>query len=183
MKNTPVSALVMIGAAGLIGWVAWSMTGSDPIDVTSPVDVSAHRATPRVMALTPHEKRLKGRIEGARRQLEEFKAMGEVLPNGEIKVPDVDGSPLYIHPELFEGVGRYGEPLYAMAKYKRRAAVPLRELQSTPKDSKAQPKLMDMRANSPLKFGSAPAPGKSKVSDDDQGGDKGNSEAPKPGGN
>ena len=32
-----------------------------------------------------------------------------------------------MHPKLVEGVGRYGEPIYAMAKYKRRPAPPLSE--------------------------------------------------------
>lgn len=143
MKNTPLSALVLLAAAGLVGAVAFFALGDDPQQPESKVvQVTTVSETPKVMNLTPHEQRKQERLEATKRQIEEYKKIGKVLPNGEIKVPDVDGSPLYIHPELIEGVGRYGEPIYALAKYKRRAAVPLRQtIRSRVKNEEAQPKL------------------------------------------
>lgn len=157
MSKSPLSALVLLGVAGLIGSIAW-MIASDDMGATEArvVDLPAAGGGPRVMALTPHERRLQGRLEGAKRELEEYKKRGKVLDNGTIVVPDVDGSPLYIHPKLIEGKGRYGEPLYATAKYKRRAAVPLRELKSAVPD-KLKSKVADVRDSAKIGFQKKPS--------------------------
>ena len=129
MSKSPLSALVLVGVAGVVGVVSWLVASDDPITGEAHV-VNLPSATegsgPRVMALTPHERRMQGRIEGAKRQIEKYKKEGRVLDNGAIVVPDVDGTPLYIHPEIVEGKGRYGEPLYAMGTYKKRPAGELR---------------------------------------------------------
>ncbi len=142
MKNTPLSALVMVGATGLVGTVAWLTWGyRAPIEPAPAVTTSVQPVKPRVMDLTPWERRMKGRLEQAERQIEQYKQEGKVLRSGAIKTKDIDGSPMYVHPELIEGTGRFGEPKYVMAKYKRRAPVPLRELKATPKAPELQPKL------------------------------------------
>lgn len=157
MSKSPVSALVLVGVAALVAAFAWMMSTDAPIESEARVvDLPEVSTGPTVMALTPHERRLQGRLEGAQREIEEYKKQGKVLENGAIVVPDVDGSPLYIHPKLIEGKGRYGEPLYATAKYKRRAAMPLRELKTNIPD-KAKPKLADARGK--LKLGFEKKPG------------------------
>ena len=159
MKNSPLAALLLIGVAVLVGGMAWALSGDDAL-ATDPKVVIApqvNKRTVEVVAMTPRERLRQGRLEAARRELDEYKRTGTVLPNGEIKVADVDGSPLYIHPELVEGVGRYGEPLYAMAKYKRRAPVPLyKEIKSKAKE-KFAPKIVDGRGKKLLKFGTKPS--------------------------
>ncbi|RKY21952.1 MAG: hypothetical protein DRQ55_02705 [Planctomycetota bacterium] len=158
MSNSPLSALVLIGVAGVVGTFAW-MAGTDDVVLTEADVVTLAPATatigPRVMALTPHERRLQGRLEGARRQLERYKREGTVLPSGAIVVPDVDGTPLFIHPELVEGKGRYGEPLFAMANYKKRAALPLRKKMRSLLPEKNQPKMA--RAKQKLSFSKRPS--------------------------
>jgi len=171
VKNSPLAAFLLIGVAVLVGGMAWALSGGDAL-TTDPNVVIAPQVSKRtveVVAMTPRERLRQGRLEAARRELEEYKRTGTVLPNGEIKVADVDGSPLYIHPELIEGVGRYGEPLYAMAKYKRRAPVPLyKEIKSRAK-AKFEPKIVDARDKKLLKFGTKP----SEEEDDSGGGDSG----------
>jgi hypothetical protein len=159
VKNSPLAAFLLIGVAVLVGGVAWALSGdaplaSDPKVVIAP-DVS--RRTTNVVAMTPRDRMKKGRLESARRELAEYKRTGITLPNGEIKVADVDGSPLYIHPVLIEGVGRYGEPIYAMAKYKRKAAVPLLTDIKSKADSKFNPSIVDGRGKKLLNFGTKPS--------------------------
>jgi hypothetical protein len=150
VSKSPLSALVLVGVAGVVGAVAWMASADE--SMANEADVvglpSATAASgPRVMALTPHERRLQGRLDGARRQLERYKKEGTVLPSGAIVVPDVDGTPLYIHPELVEGKGRYGEPLYAMGTYKKRAALPVRAQNRNLLPEKNQPKLARARTS------------------------------------
>lgn len=152
-----MTAVVLLGVAGLVGAVAWFASGDDALE-TTPVDTQQTTLAPaRVMDLTPWEKRKKGRLEAGRREIEAYKRKGKVLENGTIKVPDVDGSPLYVHPELIEGTGRYGEPLYAMARYKRRAAVPIRKEVRSALPEAAMPKVKRLpKGETPLTFGEKP---------------------------
>ncbi len=133
MKNSPLSALVLIGVAGLVGTVGWFALLDDPIDA-EPAEVAAPTAkTPTVMNVTPRERKLQQRLDDARAQIERYKEIGEVLPNGAIKTVDRNGTELFVHPELIEGVGRYGEPLFMMATYKKKEAVPLLRNLKAPK--------------------------------------------------
>ncbi|MCB9899173.1 MAG: hypothetical protein H6825_14305 [Planctomycetes bacterium] len=186
MKSSPLSALIMIGVTGLAGTVAWMVWGDRaPIEQQPVLSEVVTPAQPEVMALTPWEQRKKGRLEGAKREIERYKQEGKVLDNGAIKVKDVDGSALYIHPELIEGTGRFGEPLYVMAKYKRRAPVPLREYRGGPKNPANQPKLGVIPKGQNL-FTKPEKPESLKAlesgggGDDGQGG-KGNKSGTKPG--
>ena len=177
MKNSPLAAFLLIGVALLVGGMAWALSGGDALDTDPKVVIAPQvsKRTVEVVAMTPRERLRQGRLEAAERELEEYKRTGTVLPNGEIKVADVDGSPLYIHPELIEGVGRYGEPLYAMAKYKRRAPVPLyKEIKSKAK-GKFEPNVVDARGKKLLKFGTKPS------EEDDSSGDDGGESGGGPG--
>lgn len=143
MKSSSQSALVMLAATGLVGSIAWfALSDRGPIEPSEVALPPVEVASPNVMNLTPYERRLKGRVEAAERKIEDYKQRGEVLDNGTIKVKDVDGSPLYVYPELLEGTGRFGEPKYLLATFKRRAPVPLRELRATPKREDLKPKLL-----------------------------------------
>jgi len=177
VKNSPLAAFLLIGVALLVGGMAWALSGGDALDTDPKVVIAPQvsKRTVEVVAMTPRERLRQGRLEAAERELEEYKRTGTVLPNGEIKVADVDGSPLYIHPELIEGVGRYGEPLYAMAKYKRRAPVPLyKEIKSKAK-GKFEPNVVDARGKKLLKFGTKPS------EEDDSSGDDGGESGGGPG--
>ena len=179
MKNSPLAAFLLIGVALLVGGMAWALSGGDALDTDPKVVIAPQvsKRTVEVVAMTPRARLRQGRLEAANRELAEYKRTGTVLPNGEIKVADVDGSPLYIHPVLIEGVGRYGEPLYAMAKYKRRAPVPLyKEIKSKAK-SKFTPKVVDPRGKKLLKFGTKPS------EEDDSSGDGGGESGGGPGAN
>jgi hypothetical protein len=160
VKNSPLSAFVLLGAATLIGGVAWFAIDDERIPTEVQVVTAVPEASgPRVTNLTPFEARKKGRLEAARREIEEYKKVGKILDNGAIKVMDDDGTPLYVHPDLIEGVGRYGEPLYAMAKYKRRPGVPLRDASQMPrpKAESAQPQVGRVKpGKSPINFGKKP---------------------------
>jgi uncharacterized membrane protein YgcG len=165
-----VAALVLIGVAAVVGGVAWALSDdgsieNDPMVVIAP---EVNKRSVEVVAMTPRERVRQNRLKKARRELENYKKTGEVLPNGEIKTVDVDGSPLYIHPELIEGIGRYGEPLYATVKYKRRAAVPLRKEIKSMAPAKFMPKILDVRDQDILTFGTKPS-----EQDDDKGGGNG----------
>ena len=127
------------------------------------------------MALTPHEQRKAKRLEAAKRKIEDFKRRGEVLPNGEIKLKDLDGTPFYVHPELIEGVGRYGEPTFALVEYKRRTAGPVLEMDSrvVNMDAASQPKLKHAPGRTVMSLGEPPgsSQGISTSGGDGSGGD------------
>lgn len=179
MKNSPVAALVLIGVAAVVCGVAWAVSDDGSIE-NDPKVVIAPEVSKRsveVVAMTPRERVRQSRLKAKRRELENYKNTGEVLPNGEIKTVDVDGSPLYIHPELIEGIGRYGEPLYATVKYKRRAAVPLRKEIKSMAPAKFMPKILDVRHEDILTFGTKPS-----EEDDDKGGGNGGSKGAGTGG-
>jgi hypothetical protein len=172
VSKSPLSALILVGVAGVVGAFAWMALSDEAIESEASVvqmPSATDRSGPKVMALTPHERRLQGRLEGAKREIEKYKEEGRVLESGTIVVPDVDGSPLYIHPELIKGKGRYGEPLYAMAKYKKRPALPL----TTPKNllpAKNQPKVAKAKKGT-LTFGTKPtADGETGVGNTSAGG-------------
>lgn len=157
MSKSPLFAISLATAAFVVGGAAWMLSGDESVETAaSVVDLPEARTGPRVMALTPHERRLKGRLEASKRKIEEYRKQGKVLENGTIVVPDVDGSPLYIHPKLIEGVGRYGEPLYAMARYKRRAGVPVNHKIEAKMPANMQPKMVDLRDKKILTFGTKP---------------------------
>ena len=125
MKISPLSALVLFGLAGLVGGITWIATsqGDDSVDPAKVPEPTV--STPRVVPVSPYERKLAQRLERAKRKLEKYKEEGTVLPNGEIKTKDENGTPLWVHPELVEGVGRFGEPFYMYATYKKRPAAPL----------------------------------------------------------
>lgn len=158
MKNSPLAALLLVVMAGVIGGLTWMLSGDDPIESDAKtVDVpEVSPNTVEVVAMTPRERMLKGRLEAELREIERYRKQGVTMPNGQIKVTDVDGEPLYIHPKLVEGVGRYGEPLYATVKYKRRAAVPVRKEIKSLLPEKARPTLMDARDKKILTLGTKP---------------------------
>jgi uncharacterized membrane protein YgcG len=154
-----LAAFVLIAVAVLVGGMAWALSGNEPLENDPDVVIApmVKKRSVEVLAMTPRERVRENRLKAARRKLENYKKTGEVLPNGEIKVTDVDGSPLYIHPKLIEGVGRYGEPLYATVKYKRRAAVPLRKEIKSMVPLKDSPKVIDARHENILTFGTKPS--------------------------
>lgn len=156
MTSSPLSALVLLGVATLVGAFAFLSSGDGPADSEARVVDLPPVQGPEVMSLTPHEKRISSRLEGARREIEEARKRGTVNDRGVIVVPDVDGTPLYIHPELIEAKGRYGEPLYLTAKYKRRAAAPLRELKQRVPEH-LTPKFKDLRDEVIVGFGDKPS--------------------------
>jgi len=158
VKNSPLSALVLFGIAGLVGGVTWIAVGNDRIE-SEPARLQQTTAhAPTVVPVTPREKKLAKLLEHSKAQLERYREEGTVLPNGEIKVMDASGTPMWVHPELIEGVGRFGEPLYAMATYKKRPAVPLIAEAKHPSSEAANAKLRTLpKGKSALSLGKKPA--------------------------
>jgi hypothetical protein len=180
VKNSPLSAVVLFGIAGLIGGVAYMATGDARIeDDPAVVSAPAHK-TPKVMQITPHERKVAQNLVDARKEIEEYKRTGKVLKNGAIKVLDKGGTPMLVHPELIEGVGRYGEPLYMKAFYKKKAAVPLIKDYRKVKDTTAKPTMRKLpKGQTPITLGGK-RPGKKKAVSPDEGGGgaKGANDAP-----
>lgn len=132
--NNPsmLAATALIGLALVVGVFAYLSTApADGID--APV-VAKPNLTQRVefKDLSPWEQRKKANLEDAQRYLHQVKQEGKEVEGGLIRIRDTDGSPLYVYPELVEGVGANGEPLYMLAKVKRKAAVPLVERKAVP---------------------------------------------------
>ena len=137
MKNAPLSALVLFGIAGLVGGVTWFATSHERIEGEAMAVEPSAVATPKVIQVTPKEKKLKWRLEQAQKKLDQYKKDGVTLESGVIKTRDPDGSALYVYPELVEGVDRYGEPKFLMATYKRRDPVPfVKEPRQAPKNAR-----------------------------------------------
>ncbi|MDG2149070.1 MAG: hypothetical protein P8N09_06060 [Planctomycetota bacterium] len=171
MKNSPLSAVVLFGIAGLIGGVAYMATGDSRIEADPAVVAAPVQKTPKVMQITPHERKLAKNLADAREELEEYKRTGKVLKNGAIKVIDDGGTPMLVHPELIEGVGRYGEPLYMKATYKKRAAVPLLRDMKTPKNAAAQPTMRKLpKGQTPITLGGKRPGTQKKVVNPNEGG-------------
>jgi hypothetical protein len=186
LKNSPLSAFVLIGIAGLVGGVTYLASGDERIEADPEVVARPVLKTPKVMVVTPHEQKKARLMAEAQEELEEYKRTGKILPNGAIKPLDANGTPLYVHPELIEGVGRYGEPLFMMATYKKKAAVPLLRDMKRPKAENVATMRVLPKGQTPLTLGNkgkgsngpkgVDAPGQD---DEDDGGGKG---GPKGGG-
>lgn len=153
MKNSPLSAVVLISIAGLVGGIALVATSDDRIESNPDVVARPAIKTPTVMEVTPHQRKLERRLEQAEQEIEQYKKTGKVLANGAIKTIDESGTPLYVHPELIEGKGRYGEPLFMMATYKKKAAVPLLSKYKAPKSEKMATMRKLPRGQTPLTMG------------------------------
>jgi len=167
LKNAPLSALVLFGIAGLVGGVVWIAADQERIEGDAASVPTATVSTPTVVQVTPREKKLQWKLEQAQRKLDKYKKDGVVLPNGAIRVKDVDGSPLYVYPELVEGVDRYGEPKFLMATYKRRDPVPfVKEPRQAPKNARAHIK---RAPKGTVKFAEKPTPGAGANTGDDEG--------------
>ena len=124
MKNSPLSAVVLVGIASVVGGIAYFASGQERIEgearpVNAPVVTR-----PTVVSVTPYEKKLERKMQQAEEKIAAYRKEGRVLPSGDIKVRDVDGKALYIHPEIIEGVGRFGEPFFATVQYKYRGGAP-----------------------------------------------------------
>ncbi len=186
MKNSPISALVMFGIAALVGGVAWMAAGQESVEPDVAPMIPPTVKTPKVMSVTPKEAKMARIMEENLEKIEEYKRNGRVLDNGAIKTVDESGTPLYVHPELIEGVGRFGEPLWMMATYKKKNAVPLLRNRKAPKADKVATMRRLPKGQTALTLGKKgrPTKGLDAPNDGEQGGgqNSGNQDAPgKPG--
>ncbi len=125
MKNPSLmTASALIGLAVVVGAATYLTSGDGDDQAVSLIEAVEPVERVTYKDLSPHEMRKKGRLEEAKRYLARVKQEGKDV-GGLIKIKDTSGDPLYVWPELIEGVGAYGEQKFMMAQVKRRAGVPL----------------------------------------------------------
>jgi len=153
VKNPALPALVLLVFGGAVFGVAYWLDGGEAQGELSTLDVPE---TDVIVPSTPLELRRVEKLEEARDQLAHYREIGTLTDHGAIKVPDVDGKWYFVKNKIVEGVGRYGEPIYGIAKYKPRPLVPLvkRKGQQNEKFLRAT----DKQAEKILGTGFAPRP-------------------------
>ncbi|GJM20177.1 MAG: hypothetical protein DHS20C15_00920 [Planctomycetota bacterium] len=123
MKNPALPAVVLLVLGGVVFGIAYWLDGSGSDGPVEPLNVPESVDT--IVPSTPMEIRRAEKLEKAKEDLAHYREIGELTEHGVIKVPDVDGKHYFVKNKIVEGVGRYGEPIYAIAKYKPRPLVPL----------------------------------------------------------
>lgn len=126
MKNPALQATLMLVIGGLVFGLAFWLDQDQETGPVTPL-ASEPGAIDVIVKVTPIERRRQEKYEEAKERLAEFREVGEKTEMGTIKVPDVDGKFYHVKDKLVEGKGRYGEPLYGIAKYRRRGFQPIVE--------------------------------------------------------
>lgn len=123
MKNPALPALLLLVLGGAVFGVAYWLDGGESQGELATLTVPEGEDI--IVPSTPLEVRRVEKLEDARDQLAHYREIGELTDHGAIKVPDVDGRWYFVKNKIVEGVGRFGEPIYGIAKYKPRPLVPL----------------------------------------------------------